>query len=151
MKKLLLIMAALLVASATAYGAVIFNPPQQGNASYGSNSSGTVYSYKNWTGAGSTERFCPDVFHVSGWRYVTVQWKGVTALGNYSSIAGTLKIYGGPSATGPWSPIDVGTTALSYTSDGSVTFENANPYIAVSWTRTRNAVNLYVTPGNVGF
>ena len=128
-----------------ARAATLGGPPTNGNANQA-----TTLSYTNWSTVAGTETFSPNVYDVRGWRYVTIQWKGVTVLGNYSGIAGTFKVYAGPTPTGPWSPVNIGTTALSYTADGYVTFENTNNYIKTSWTRTRNRVNFYVTRGNVG-
>jgi hypothetical protein len=101
-----------------------------------------------WTGASGTERIYKDVYDVRGWSNVTVTLKGVTALGNYSSIAGSCTIYAGPTATGPWTPVYVAGTKLTYTADFSVTFPSPNNFIAIGWTRTRNAANCTVSESN---
>ncbi|MGC2423174.1 MAG: hypothetical protein WA666_02335 [Nitrospirota bacterium] len=185
MRKIMVMMALGLVASfaVMAYAGVKF-----GN---GAASQATTASYINWTGVSGTEQFSSagtmtnvvlddngnvissttglgDVYRVFGWRYVTVQWKGVYSgwynystasgktaghahrFGGYSSISpGTFKLYAGPTANGPWSLIYVGSTAQSYTGDGAITIPNSSNYMCVSYTRSGSrALDFYVTPGS---
>ena len=175
---LFLTLAIIAVCVVAAYAGVKF-----GN---GAQSQATTEAYTNWTGVSGTEEFsyagtmnnvdandnvlftgAGDVFRVFGWRYVTIQWKGVYSgwynystasgktaghahrFGGYSSIGGTFKLYAGPTANGPWSLIYDGTNALSYTSDGAITIPNSSNYMCVSWTRTGSrALDFYVTPGS---
>jgi hypothetical protein len=107
MKKTMLLFLAFVLAFAfvaAAYGGTKF-----GN---GEASQATTASYVNWTGVSGTEQFSSagtmtnvvlddngnvissttglgDVYRVFGWRYVTVQWKGVySGWYNYSTASG---------------------------------------------------------------
>ncbi len=104
--------------------------------------------FTGWTGVASTERIYKDVYDVRSWSNVTVTVKGVTILGNYSSIAGSCAVYSGPTSSGPWTPVYIAGTKLTYTGDFSVTFPSPNNYIAIGWTRTRNAANCTVSESN---
>ena len=179
---LLLTTAIIAVCVVAAYAGVKFGS--------GAASQATTASYINWTGVSGTEQFSysgtmtnvvfdnngnvissttglGDVYRVFGWRYVTVQWKGIYSgwynystasgktaghahrFGGYSSIGGTFRLYAGPTANGPWSLIYDGTNALSYTSDGAISIPNSSNYMCVSWTRTGSrALDFYVTPGS---
>jgi len=127
-----------------AYAAVLGSPSPSGQATAGSR-----LGFSGWTGINATEAFYKDVFDVRGWKKVTVQCNAVTKFGNNTTaFANTVKIYIGPTPTGPWAPANVGTTALSYTANFSVTFDNNSNYVAISQTRVRNGITVSVTPGS---
>ena len=127
--------------------------------------SGSLQTFSNYTGPKGSERICPNVVDARGWRKVTVQWNGqgiryanystpggktagkkFGSFGGYSGINGTLNLYVGQNPYGPWAPVYVGTTKLSYTADGAVTFDNDSNYVTWGWTRTSTGINVFIKP-----
>jgi len=145
MKKFLLLIAAGVLVTLAAFAGPVCAATVGSDQLGSDDRADVVTAFSNWTGRSATEVKYYDVYDVRGWRLVTVQWAGITSFSNYTGIQGTFKIYGGPTASGPWSPVNVAATALSYTADGTVTFANANNYLKVSFNRTRNGLRCYIT------
>ena len=137
----------LLLGAAAAYAATLGGPVD--GRSNGPALQRTESLFTNWTGHASTETFSPNVYDVRGWHNVTLNWEAVTALGNYTTaFANTVKVYVGQSPTGPWTPVNIGTTPLSFTANGSVSFPNPGPYVTISQTRVRNGLTCWITVSN---
>ncbi len=152
----------------------------------GTASQTTTAGYTNWTGVSGVEQFDfsgtmnildtnynvqstgnGEIWDIAGWRYATIQWKGVyggwynystasgkTAghayrFGGYSDISPShFKIYTAPTDSGPWSLYYVGATGMDFTHDGAITIPVCANKLAVSFTRSGNrAVDFYVTEG----
>lgn len=112
-------------------------------------SAGAIRVFNGYSGASSTERFSSAIY-VRGFRKIGVQVSGITKLGNYSGLSGTVALYGGNSETGRRTKITVPpSTVASWTADTAITIDNAFDYLWVSWTRTRNALDAWITPVNI--
>lgn len=106
--------------------------------------SATVISktpFSNVSGASAAVKTSA-VYNVIGYRTKTIHISGVT-LGSsptsvtFKNMSGTLIVEGAPSTTGPWSTCianDYGQTAVSKTTNGSMTWADTTPYIRVKWT-----------------
>jgi len=108
----------------------------------------------NYTGASGKDRAV--VVDVHGWRKVAIQGTGHAApFGTYtganpSAVSGTFKVLAGPGSTGPFAPvIPPSGSAASWTTDFCITLDNASNYIEIIWTKTKGAVDAWVTPGAV--
>lgn len=82
------------------------------------------------------------VYDVRAFKTKTMHVSGVTLTSNATSItfknmSGTAIVQGAPSSSGPWSTLvanDYAQTAVSLTSNGSMTWNDATPYIRFKWT-----------------
>ena len=83
-----------------------------------------------------------DAIDVRAFKTKTMTVSGVTLTSNATSItfknmSGTAIVQGAPSSNGPWSTVvanDYAQTAVSLTANGSMTWNDATPYIRFKWT-----------------
>jgi hypothetical protein len=86
--------------------------------------------------------------NVSGYSRKSLQANGSVRAGvlmNYTTMAGTLSAEGGPTLTGPFTPLaQEDGTAVSFTSNGLLSWTDCVNFIRIKWSKTSKKINAWL-------
>ena len=112
-----------------------------------------IQVFTNFSAANGTQVFSSPV-NTSLYRFKSLMVQGVAVSGHTNTtLAGTLGVYCGPTAAGPFiQGTGLWTTAagvaLSTTSNTDIGWQSACPYIELGWTKTTGEVSAWLFLGD---